>query len=344
MTDKPLLTLTPRREQILRWVVETHIQSGAPIGSRTLASSGAFAYAPSTLRYELAHLEQAGLLGHPHTSAGRVPTEHGYRHYAERLVAERPSSPLPIDLHTAHREVEDALRATTDALAQVSNLLALVSAPPVTATVIRHVEVLLLQPQVVMVVVITASGTVEKRLFAFDQPVDPKLVEWAKAYLNESVTGVALGTHALRRRLEPPELAGRELAFLQAIAPAFSDILDDAHERVFAGGASRLIGELRNRDVRDLGLLAAALEERATMLSLMRDVLTTDRVVVRIGEDHADPRIQTLAMIAASYGVGARNLGVVSLIGPMRMDYAAAIGAVRGAAAALSEFLEEVYT
>jgi len=119
--------------------------------------------------------------------------------------------------------------------------------------------------------------------------------------------------------------------------------MEESADRVFVGGASRLISELRSRDVRELNVLAAALEERATMLSILRDVLGADRVLVRIGDDHDDPRVRPLATVAAGYGVGARNLGAVSLVGPIRMDYASAIATVRHAAAALSDFVADLY-
>jgi heat-inducible transcriptional repressor len=342
-TSEPILT--QRREQVLRFVVEEHIASGVPVGSKTLATAGGFAFAPSTLRYDLAWLERSGLLDHPHTSAGRVPTEEGYRYYARLLLAERrPAEPPPVDLTAAHQEIDAALRATTEALAQVTNLLALATAPPLSTTTIRHVEVLLLQPQVVMVVVITAAGGVAKRIFAFEEPVDPGLAEWARAYLNETLAGTAIGTHAVRRRLLAPELAPREHAFLAAVGPVFSDVIDEnAGDRVYLGGASRLISELRAREVGDLHVLAAALEERATMIGMLRDALAADRVLVRIGAEHPDPRVRPLALVASSYGIGARNLGAVSLLGPVRMDYARAIPTVRAAAAALSEFIGEVY-
>lgn len=346
MTDLPDPTepLTPRRERLLVRVVEEHIASGAPVGSKALAAEGEFGVSPSMIRYELAWLERAGLLDHPHTSAGRVPTESGYRYYAERLVGERPQAArqgLALSLD-ASQEVDTALQVTAEALSQVTNLLSLASAPPVSATVIRHVEVLLLQPQIVMAVVITASGNVSKRHFAFDRPVDPKLVESARAYLNETVTGTAIGSHALRRRLEAPDLSQRERDFLAAIGPSFSDVMEE-HETVFVGGASRLMSELRAQEVEELGLLASALEERATRLSLLRDALSADRVLIRVGTDHGDPRMRALAMVSAGYGVGARNLGAISLIGPVRMDYAMAISSVRTAAAALSEFVASVY-
>ena len=208
MTDAPDTPLTSRRERLLFRVVEEHIASGSPVGSKALAAEGEFGVSPSMIRYELAWLERAGLLDHPHTSAGRVPTDSGYRLYAERLVVDRaPGRAFPLVLE-ASQEVDTALQATAEALSQVTNLLSLASAPPVSATVIRHVELLLLQPQIVMAVVITASGNVSKRHFAFDQPVDFKLVESAKSYLNETVTG----TRDRQPRAAPPARRARPVA------------------------------------------------------------------------------------------------------------------------------------
>jgi heat-inducible transcriptional repressor len=138
---------------------------------------------PSTVRNELAVLEERGLLAHPHTSAGRVPTDAGYRYYVDELLPD--TSPAPrgeLQLTLARREVDEAMRNTTEALSQVTNLLAIVSSPPINSTTIRHVEVLVLQPQVLMVVIITSTGGVSKRLFTTDSPIDEGLADWAAAY------------------------------------------------------------------------------------------------------------------------------------------------------------------
>src|SRR5215210_7063005 len=152
--------LTARQEIILRAVVEGHVDVGQPVGSKWLAENNEMPWGPSTIRAELARLEELGLLQHPHTSAGRVPTDHGYREYADALLAaggtelDKPVVKLP----AVRAEVYVAMRATTEQLSQVTNLLAIVSAPPLGTTTIKHVEVLLLQPQVAMVVIITSTG------------------------------------------------------------------------------------------------------------------------------------------------------------------------------------------
>jgi heat-inducible transcriptional repressor len=337
-------TLTPRQAQILSCVVAEYIATGHPVGSKTLVESGAIAASPSTVRYELAELEALGLLSHPHTSAGRVPTDAGYRHYANELL-ERPTPAvgLPVEPAAARNEVDSALRATTEVLSQVTSLLALVSAPAIETTVIRHVEVLQLQPQVVMVVVITAAGAVTKRIFAFDGPVDAKLVEWARAYLNEQIAGMRLGARMLNSRLVDPGLSVRERAFLEVLRPAFTEIVEAGEQRLYVGGTAALVAGMGPSDVVQLDGLMRALEERVTLLAVLREALAHNRVFVRIGAENPLPPLRSLSLVASSYGVPGRNLGTVSLVGPTRMDYRSAISAVRSAAAFLSDVVEDVY-
>src|SRR5207248_2768766 len=202
--------LSERQRAVLRRVVEEFVGTGQPVGSKTLVARSDLRVSPSTVRSELAELENLGLLTHPHTSAGRVPTERGYRYYADELLGQLEPQPaaFPLDLSSTSTEVESALQATTEMLSQVTRLLALVSAPPLEATHVRHVEVLLLQPQLVMVVVITSAGGVSKRLFHFDDSVDAGLAQWANDYLNEAVAGLQLGTGLLRAR--PPGTRRRQ--------------------------------------------------------------------------------------------------------------------------------------
>ncbi|HEX5173398.1 MAG TPA: heat-inducible transcriptional repressor HrcA [Gaiellaceae bacterium] len=336
--------ISERQRAVLRRVVEEFVGTGQPVGSKTLVERSDLQVSPSTVRAELAELENLGLLTHPHTSAGRVPTERGYRHYADELLGRLEPQPaaFPLDLTTTSTEVESALQATTEMLSQVTRLLALVSAPPLEATHVRHVEVLLLQPQLVMVVVITSAGGVSKRLFHFDDPVDAGLAQWANDYLNEAVAGLQLGTGLLRRRFEDPGLSSAEHAFLAALRPAFTELVS-AEQRLYVGGAADLLGEVRAEELDAYRSLFELVERRADLLDVLGEPSASRRPFVRLGQELAHPALAEVALVGACYGLVHRALGAVSLVGPVRMDYEKALGAVRSAALELSHFVESIY-
>jgi heat-inducible transcriptional repressor len=299
---------------------------------------------PSTVRNELAVLEERGLLAHPHTSAGRVPTDAGYRYFVDRLLpARREPGRAELQLSLVRREVDEAMRVTTETLSQVTNLLAIVSAPPIATTTLRHVEVLPLQPQVLMVVIITSTGGVSKRMFTFDRPVDPGLADWAAAYLNEQLVGMSVGARMLQAKLNDPGLDPTERAFIQQLAPAFTELAITAENTLYVDGAARLLSEHRFQDVSQLNALLDALERRVTLLGVLSRALDERDIYVRIGGENEMPALRSLSLVAGNYGLPQRNLGTVSVIGPMRMDYARAIMTVREAALQLSRFVEDIY-
>jgi heat-inducible transcriptional repressor len=334
------VVLTERQELVLRKVVEEYLEGGTPIGSKVL--SAGVEWGPSTIRHELANLEELGLLAHPHTSAGRVPTQAGYRYFVDRLLPEDDGQPK-LALTLVRRELDEAMRITTETLSQVTNLLAIVTAPPIDTSTIRHVEVLVLQPQVLMVVVITSTGGVTKRLFTFDRPVDAGLADWAASYLNERLVGIGLGARMLHQRLHDISLSATESAFLEALSPVFTELEESSHDTLYVEGASRLLRLDRVADVSDLNSLMDMLERRVTLLGLLQGALAERDVLVRIGAENDAPALRSLAFVAAAYGLPQRRLGAVSVIGPLRMDYGRAIRSVRDAAAQLSTFIAEVY-
>jgi heat-inducible transcriptional repressor len=339
--------ITPRQSFILRKVVEGHQLIDSPVGSRWLAQQDDVPWGPSTVRSEFGRLEEAGLLEHPYTSAGRIPTDSGYRFYVDELLEsgeDLPALRRPLKLSDMRREVEEAMRATSEQLSQVTNLLALVSAPPIETASIHRVEVLPLQPQVAMVVVITSTGGVTKRVISYDEALDPGLVAWASSYLNEVLGGMEVGARMLAGKLAGPGLDAREQAFLGTLAPAFTELEDSAGDTLFVEGASRLLSEHRFQELPQLSDLMDVLERRVALLAVMRASLSEPSVYLRIGSENPAPELRSMSMVVANYGVARRNLGAVSVLGPMRMmDYPNAIMAVRQAAAELSRFVAEVY-
>jgi heat-inducible transcriptional repressor len=339
--------LSARQELILKLVVDAYLHSAKPVPSKEIAGMAEVEWGPSTVRAELAALEAAGYLTHPHTSAGRVPTDLGYRYYVEALLASgaaRPEASVRVRLSQLRREIDEAMRETTAALAQVTDLMALATAPPPSlAATIHRVEVLRLQPNKVMAIAIASTGAIAKRVFDFDRPVDPGLVEWASSYLNESLTGLGVGARMIAHKLADPALGQVEAQFVAALAPAFTDLEKEPGEALYVDGASRLLSEEHIEDLPRADRLMTALERRASVLGMLQSALDERSVFYWIGGENPQPELRSVSVVGANYGLAHRNLGAVGVVGPLRMDYATAIASVRSAARELSRYCESVY-
>jgi heat-inducible transcriptional repressor len=336
--------LTERQQRILNLVVGSYLESGKPVGSAAIAEGGDLGWGPSTIRAELHALEREGYLTHPYTSAGRVPTDSGYRFYADALLATGagPASGS-IDLSAMRREIEEALRETASTLSRMTDLLAVATAPPPSAARVHRVEALQLQSDVVMVVVIASNGAVTKRMFSFPEAVDPGLVTWASSFLNERLSGLALGARMIGDRLADPELGPAELAFVAELGDAFTGLEHEAESDLYVEGAARLLSAEHAPDLPRADSLMRALERRAGLLEVLRSTLDQRSVFMWIGDENPSPELRSVSVVGANYGLGYRNLGTVGVVGPLRMDYATAISSVREAAGELSRFFESVY-
>jgi heat-inducible transcriptional repressor len=338
--------LSERQELILQLVVDAHLASARPVPSKEVAERPEVAWGPSTVRAELALLEAEGYLTHPHTSAGRVPTDVGYRRYVDLLLesgALPAATEVELELSRLRREVDEAMRETTAALAQVTDLVAMATAPHLASATIHRVEVLRLQPHKVVVIAIASTGDVARRVFEFDRAVDPGLVEWASSYLNESLAGLGVGSRMIAGRLADPGLDRVEAEFVAALASAFTELEREPGADLYMNGASRLLSEAHLADLPRADELMTALERRAGMLQMLRSSLDQRSVFLWIGDENPQPELRSASVVGANYGLGHRNLGSVGVVGPLRMDYATAIASVRDAARELSRYFETVY-
>ncbi len=339
--------LSERQQLILGLVVDTYLSSGRPVASKSIAERREVEWGASTVRAELAALEAAGYLTHPHTSAGRVPADSGYRHYVDSLMkseALSPSAAGELRLSQLRREIDEAMRETTAALASVTDLMALVTAPPPSlAATIHRVEVLRLQPNRVVAIAIASTGAVAKRVFDFDEPVDPGLVEWASSYLNEVLSGMGVGSRMIADRLARDELDPVEAAIVHTLSSAFTELESEPGDTLYIEGTSRLLSEAHLDDLPRADELMTALERRASMLGMLRSALDEHSVFLWIGDENPQPELRSVSVVGANYGLAHRNLGSVGVVGPLRMDYATAIASVRGAARELSRYCETVF-
>jgi heat-inducible transcriptional repressor len=339
---------TERQELILRLVVDAYLASARPVPSKEVADLPEVEWGPSTVRSELALLEAEGFLTHPHTSAGRVPTDSGYRLYVDLLLETggTPPAAAPVDLELTRlrAEVEEAMRETTAALAQVTDLVAMATAPQLSfAATIHRVEVLQLGPNRVVVIAIASTGNVARRVFDFDCPVDRGLVQWASSYLNEQLTGLGIGARMIASRLADPALDRREAEFVATLGGAFTELEPESPGDLYMDGAARLLSEAHIDDLPRADELMTALERRADVLQMLRSSLDERSVYLWIGDENPQPTLRSVSVVGANYGLGHRNLGAVGVVGPRRMDYATAIASVQIAARELSRYFETVY-
>jgi heat-inducible transcriptional repressor len=339
--------LSSRQQLILRLVVDAYLASARPVPSKDVAERPEIEWGSSTVRAELAALEAAGYLSHPHTSAGRVPTDAGYRLYVDSLLRAGTTpaeSQVRFQLTQLRREVDEAMRETTAALARVTDLVAMATAPPPSlAATIHRVEVLQLAPSRVVVIAIASTGDVARRVFEFDRPVDRGLIAWASSYLNESLSGLGVGARMIATRLADPELGRAEAEFVATLGSAFTELEPETGADLYVDGASRLLSEEHLPDLPRADELMTALERRADVLRMLRSSIDERSVFLWIGGENPQPELRTVSVVGANYGLGHRNLGAVGVVGPLRMDYATAISSVRSAARELSRYFETVY-
>jgi heat-inducible transcriptional repressor len=195
----------------------------------------------------------------------------------------------------------------------------------------------------VVVIAIASTGDVSRRVFSFDRPVDPGLVEWASSYLNEKLSGLGVGARMIASRLRDPELSGVEARFVATLGAAFTDLVAEEGGELYLDGTSRLLSDAHLPDLPRADELMTALERRADVLRMLRSSLDERSVFFWIGGENPQPALRSVSVIGANYGLGHRNLGSVGVVGPLRMDYATAIASVRHAARELSRYFETVY-
>jgi heat-inducible transcriptional repressor len=334
--------ISDRQREILRKTLELYISTGAPVGSHALTD--AVDASSSTIRAELADLEARGLLTHPHTSAGRVPTDAGYRYYVDALMIGDPREETSFEAPEGYGNLDELLRGVSEGMSEVTRLLAVVAGPSALGDSLSRVDYLPLVDGELLLVVSMDSGVSSSTMLTLPAFVEGDELREIFAALNSWLGGRPVGGDleldvAARKALSDhdPLVVG---AVLEAI-----ELLGRATDRgVFVRGASALLARLDELDPRSLAAVVEIFERRRWLLRLMGDALKRSAVadsgvVVSIGAENALYNLVGTSLVAAAYSYHQRPYGVVSLIGPRRMDYDAAISTVRSAAETLTHRL-----
>ena len=334
--------ISDRQREILLKTLELYISTGAPVGSHAL--TGAVDASSSTIRAELADLESSGLLIHPHTSAGRVPTDAGYRYYVDALMSDHPREGNSFEAPEGYGNLDELLRGVSEGMSEVTRLLAVVAGPSALGDSLSRVDYLPLVDGALLLVVSMESGATSSTALTLPTFVEEDELREIFAALNSWLGGRSVGGDLELATAARKVLSDHDPLVVGAVLEAI-EVLGRATDRgVFVRGASALLARLDDLDPQSLSAVVEIFERRRWLLRLMGDALersavSSSGVVVLIGAENALYNLMGTSLVAAAYGHHQRPYGVVSLIGPKRMDYDAAITTVRSAAETLTHRL-----
>lgn len=337
------LVLSNRAKQILSAVVDMYIQTGEPVGSRAVWKRYKLPMSPATIRNIMADLEDMGLFYQPHTSAGRVPTELGWRFYIDALLEKRPLSTqhktkIRQNLKEVKYNIDQILKRSSYILSAFSHHAGVVVAPKFSRIVLKHIEFVELKRDLVLAIIVGSTGTVYHRIIPFFTPIDQNNLNRFANYLNTSFVGLTLGE--VRQKLV--EEMRKDKAEFDAIwQKAFQlsqRVLQPENEHVYIEGTTNILNYPEFSDVQTMKSLLTAFEEKSIIARLLDRTLQDAKVQVFVGSEIAEEGLKDCSVVASPYMQGETILGTVAVIGPMRMDYGTIIPLVEYTAQVLSEF------
>jgi heat-inducible transcriptional repressor len=320
--------LDDRKAAILRAVVEEYIQTAQPVGSAAVSQIPGMSVSPATVRNEMGALERDGYLAQPHTSAGRIPTDKGYRFFVDTLAPRGrldagQSQQVRTFFAAAHGELERMLSDTSRFLAGLTDYAAVVVREAEDPARIRSVQLVSLGPRVVLVVLVLASGAIDK--WALELPEEPSPVHLAAAtaHLSTHLVGGTIARHLTVPRTEDPavdRIVEAAVVSMGGMAPA-----GDPHPQVFVGGASHMASAFEA--VSTIRQVLDILEQQYVLVTLIKDVL--DRgLSVSIGAEHGIQSLADCSIVVAPYEIEGEQAGTVGILGPTRMHYEQTLAAV----------------
>ncbi len=345
MSDSPQRTAAEqRRVDVLRAIVEHYVATHEPVGSKAVAQGYELGVSPATIRNDMAVLEDEGYLAQPHTSAGRVPTDKGYRLFVDQLATVKPMSPSErraVELFIGGGvDLDDVIVRASQLLAQLTGQVAVVQYPSLRRSGLRHVELVPLSTERLLVVIITDTGRVEQRTVELTEAIDPGALANLRVVLNVAAAGrrlpdlVAAFEHVVRESLESHQQVAQQIAEL-----IVDTISEEREERMVLSGAANLAAAQMGFE-ENLGPVLEALEEQVVLLKLLTEMAAeTSPVSVRIGRETRVDGLVNASVVTSGYGQGSDLVATISSIGPTRMDYPATIASVRAVARYLSRIV-----
>jgi heat-inducible transcriptional repressor len=336
--------LDDRKLAVLRAIIEDYVSTTEPVGSKSLVDRHKLDVSPATIRNDMAVLEEQGYIAQPHTSAGRIPTDKGYRLFVDRLSSVKPLSAAErraIETFLAGAyDLDDIVTRTVRLLAQLTRQVAVVQYPSLRTSSVRHVELVPLAPGRLLLVLITDTGRVEQRIVELPQGIDEDSIAHLRAVLNSYLDGRPLGDAAGVIADLPAAIDPSDRPNAAAVLSVLLESLVERHdEKIVFGGAANLTARDFSKGLQDV---LEALEEQVVLMRLLGESGDDPSLLtVRIGAENVVEGLHNASVVSTGYGAGDQVLAKLAVLGPTRMDYPGAMGAVHTVARYVGQILAE---
>ncbi len=340
--------LDARKAAVLTAIVRDYVTEGEPVGSKRVTEEYGLGVSAATVRADMAALEEAGFITQPHTSAGRVPTDRGYRYFVDAMTGKTAPSPEQVaaieGLLMGSADLEDLLRRTSSVLSRLTRFAALVVAPRLDSSRLRHIELVPLGPRGVLAVLIADTGRVEKRMLDLDRPVSEHEVQRAGHAINDAASGLQLA-------LAPDVIAGLAAGApdtLQTLIEAVADAVREGlggevgSEQVFVGGTANIAAPDYFQRLEQVKQVYETIEEQVVVLRMLRETLAQGNPAIRIGSELPLVELAACSIVASSYSARGGAMGSLGVLGPTRMDYPKTLAAVQAVASSLEKALGQL--
>jgi heat-inducible transcriptional repressor len=339
--------LGKRKAYILATVVYEYIATAEPVGSQSLTQKYNLGISSATVRNEMAELEAGGYLVQPHTSAGRIPSDAGYRTYVDRLMEpeelpEEERRRIHDELGDATRELDDIIDHTTRLLGRLSNNLAFVTKPQQDVQFFKHIQLIWLSPHTGVAIVVTSLGVAAQSLFELGAEVQPDDLTRFSNALNARLADRPVSEVTENEIARAAQEAGVSDDLRGAVANAALAARSSDQPTIAAAGAQNLLDQPEFQDLRKLRSILRIVEEQKTLYQIVSDAMNAETASVKIGHELGSDDLADLSVVTVPYRFGAHALGMLSILGPRRMPYARLLALASGTAATLSERLSDV--
>jgi len=339
------MELSERKRAILQAIIEDYIQTAEPVGSRNIAKNHDLGLSAATIRNEMADLEELGYLDKPHTSAGRIPSEMGYRFYVDSLMHRysltmEEITNLQSSMDRKYSQLENVVSEISDIISKATNYPAIVELPTAQTSRLRSVKMMLIEQGSVLIVVVTDAGVVRNRHMKVSADIDYEIIDSISEFLSGQLTGLSADDFTPARLMLIYEAMSEYGDFLKTVIEFVLECLGNTQKRVYIGGASNILNNPEFENIERAREFFSFIDRKENVSQMLNLLETADSSIsIKIGSENAVPEMRDTSLVVANYNVGGKLHGKIGIIGPKRMNYARVVSSLELINSQLSEIL-----